>query len=295
MAFSLITPRDTDILAALERCPLTASQLQKLSGTFEAPFNSDRAVRRRVQILADMGLVRTHQCAVIRRGMLNYYTLAPAGFLALYGSDEPLPHNRLFSAVSLSRLPHTQALAEVIVHTAVAAHRSGIQVSGFCRENSVCLSVGSDSLYPDSAFQLITPDGRAFSILLELDNVTERVRSQRSLDSWERKLRLYEAYQNHCPKRFRVVVVTTGTMQRVQHILALAGQLAQNPERSLVYGITLDHFLETQASLTTRCFLDHRLKTVALVGPASKQVESPMQRPIAATAPSMREELALPM
>lgn len=265
IAFSLLTPRDYDILQALDRCPLTVAQLLKLSATFTAPFGSKCRVRQRLQVLATKGYVRRFQFAVVGRGTLNYYTLSPAGFQTLYGLEEPLPHSRAFSAIAPGRLAHAQALAEFIVHTAVAAHGAGLRLTNFCRENSVPLTVGTQTLYPDCAFQLITADGRAYSFLVELDNATERVHSQRSLDSWERKLRLFEGYQDSCAQRFRVLVVTTGTAIRLQHILALAAQLARNPLRSLVYGSTLDGFLAATAPLAAPCFLDHGMRPIALI------------------------------
>ena len=43
----LLTARDLEILTALDRCPLTAEQLLKLSQIFAAPFTSERRVRER--------------------------------------------------------------------------------------------------------------------------------------------------------------------------------------------------------------------------------------------------------
>jgi hypothetical protein len=72
-----------------------------------------------------------------------------------------------------------------------AAHHEGVPVSGFCRENSVRLTDGPDSTYPDCAFQLIRPGEKPFSYFVELDVGTERVRSPKEEDAWERKLRIY--------------------------------------------------------------------------------------------------------
>jgi hypothetical protein len=50
------TDRDLAVLAALDRCPLTAPQLLKLSGTFDHPFSSERSVRERLFALCRAGL-----------------------------------------------------------------------------------------------------------------------------------------------------------------------------------------------------------------------------------------------
>jgi Replication-relaxation len=272
---ALLTPRDTDILAALDRCPLTVRQLLALSETFARRFGSERRVRQRLQALVESGFARRWQFAAVGQGTLNYYTLSPAGFRMLYGVDEPLPHAATFRPVGIARLAHTQALADFLVYIAVAAHRVGLLLHGYCPENSVQLTAGTESLFPDGAFQLLTPERRAFSFFVEIDNATERLQSDRSLDSWERKLRLYEAYQDGCPSRFRLLVVTTGTGERLSHILALAARLARNPARTLAYGITLDRFRAEPAALTSPCFLDHRIRPVTLV-PLSRQHAAPM-------------------
>src|SRR5206468_841921 len=137
--------------------PLTVRQILALSETFARPFGSERRVRQRLQSLAEDGLVRRWQFAAVGRGTLNYYTLSPAGFQLLYGIDEPLPQGAAFRPIGIARLAHTQALADFIVHSAVAAHRDGFRLDGFCRENTVQLTVGTESLYPDCAFQLLNP------------------------------------------------------------------------------------------------------------------------------------------
>lgn len=284
---TLLTPRDTDILTALDRVPLTVRQLLRLSETFARCFGSERHVRQRLQSLAHTGLVRRFQFAAVNQGTSNYYTLSPTGFRVLYGLDEPLPHANAFRAVGIARLAHTQALADFLVHTTLAAHHSGITLHRYNRENTVQLTVGTESFFPDGSFQLVTLRGHMFSFFVELDNATERVRSEKAVDSWERKLRLYEKYQDQCPKRFRLLVVTTGTAERLQHILSLAARLARNPTRSLTYGITLPVYLGQHAALTMPCFTDHRLQPVALIsGPREQPVftaSPPTQVPAAAT------------
>lgn len=261
----LLTPRDIDIFQALDRCPLTTQQLLKISQTFVIPFTNERKVRARMQILHEAGRVNCWPLAVAGRGMPNYYTLSRKGYRLLHGSKAKLPTKRVGYPVAIAHQEHTHRLADFIVHTAVVAHLAGIDFTGFCRENTVCLQVGEDKLYPDCAFVLRTPAGEDFHFLVELDNQTERIRSEKDADSWQRKIQIYEAVQNRSTKRFRVLVITTRSRDRALHILRLAREMASNPDRSLFYGTTLEDYLEDSQALTAACFLDHCARPVPLV------------------------------
>ena len=261
----LVTPRDLEIFTALDHTPLTATQLLKLSEIFARPFTSERRVRERLQTLCDAGRVRRWQYATAEHGVPNYYTLTRLGYQILYGEQATPPTKRYFGPVAIANQHHTQSLAEFIVHTRLAAHRTGVTFTSFYRENALRLVVGDEMLYPDCAFQLVRSDGQELSFMVELDNSTERIRSDKDLDSWQRKIRLYDRLQDDCPKRFRVLVVTTRSMERLTHILAAAAELVRNSKRSLFYGIHLDKYRSESAALTATCFLDHRGRHVALV------------------------------
>lgn len=264
-----LTVRDQDILLALDRCPLTARQLLKLSEAFAYPFPNERKVRARLQVLSRVWVRRWHY-ATTSRGTLNYYTLSPNGHRLIH-DDDVLPRSRRTFAIGISHQAHTRSLADFIVHTAVCAHHSGIALSDFRRENSLRLTAGSDSLYPDCSFTLATHERREFCFYVELDNATERLHSPTSLDSWERKIQLYEAYRDTCATGFRVLVVTTGTSERLENILDAAARLAHDLRRRLFYGITLARYLTSSSALTASCFLDHRRNHVALIPSHSQQ------------------------
>lgn len=280
-----VTPRDLDLFQALDRCPLTVAQLLKISQTFAYPFTTERRVQERLHDLAAAGRVRRWLYATAGRGELSYYTLSPLGYQLLYGADAPLPHSRRFGEVGLARQPHTRALADFIVHTVTAVPDAGVLLADFWRENTLRLPIGQESLYPDCAFQLVTPDNVPFMFFVELDNVTERVSSTRYPDSWERKLQLYDRYQDSCGRRFRVLAVTTGSDQRLRHILDQAARTQRNPQRSLAYGITLGAYLQAENALTDACFRNHRQQLVSLL-PAQRHSVSPVAR--AATAVLVR-------
>lgn len=258
MSSTLLTPRDTDILSALDRCPLTAGQLLTLSETFSYPFTSERKVRARMQVLAESGRVRRWPyLAIDGRVAPTYYTLTRKGYRLLYGADA-IPHvRRAFDPVAIGRQRHTYAMAQFIVATFVAAKRAGVQVVNFGRENSVCLTAGQEQLYPDTTLTLLPPWGGAFHFCVEIDGGTERMRSEKDVDSWERKIRLYEAVQDAATERYRVLAVSLDSQIRSHNILSIAAGVARNPCRCLVYGITLESYLQHPLPLTSPCFMDH--------------------------------------
>jgi len=260
----LVTPRDQDLFQALDRGPLTVRQLLKLSSTFGHSFTTERRVQERLQRLCAAGRVRRWRYATAGQGALSYYTLSPIGYRLLHGADATISGRGLFGPVGVARQAHTQALAETIVHLFVGANRAGIPIDDFRRENALRLNVGEESLYPDAAFTLPAPTGR-FRFYLELDNRTETVRVGNSLDSWGRKVQFYEKYQDAQADRFRVLAITTGGPERLRHMLDCAEELARNPRRSLIYGITCVDFLRANDPLVSPCFYNHLGQSVALL------------------------------
>lgn len=261
----LLTARDIEILQALDRCPLTAEQILAVSQTFALPFTSERRVRERLFQLTEAGRVQRWQYATAGQGAPNYYTLSRLGFRLLNGGGAAPPSKRAFGPVSISQQHHARCLADFIVQTAVSAHRNGVDFSGFYRENTLCLRAGDDCLYPDSAFQLVERDGSGFGFFAEIDAGTERIRSPKDVESWERKIRTYDRIQDLSPKRFRVLIVSTRSRDRVSHILDLAGTLVRNPQRTLFYGISLPEYLAQANAIRSACFRDHRGRSAALV------------------------------
>ena len=267
-----ITARDLDTLGALEWCPLTVRQIEKLSETFADPFPRERKVQRRLQALAAYGLIRQWRYATQGFGAPSYYVLSRNGYRYLHGPDETLPSHRTFDALSGSRQQHTRALADCIVHVAVAAKRARCTIAEFHREGSLRLQLGTDALYPDCTFRLISPHGLTFDFFTELDNATEPIRSSGSLTGWQRKVAFYERYQDARAERFRVLAVTTGGEGRLRNLLACAAEFAHNPQRSLIYGISLNAFLTEPQAATTTCFRNHRGEAVALVHDRSQPI-----------------------
>jgi hypothetical protein len=261
----IVTDRDIEILTALDRVPLTAQQMLALSETFSRPFGSERTVRERLHALGDAGWVRSSLYALPSSGgSPKYYVLTRTGYGILHGPSALPPTKRHFSPLTISRQHHTRALADFLVHTLRASHRSGVRFTEFYRENTLRLTVGEESLYPDSSFQLIADD-RPLNFLVEIDNHTETIRSPKDTDSWERKLRLYDRLQDSIKNRFRVLAITTRSSDRLRHILATAAGVLRNPQRSLIYGIDLPTFIGEEEPLHRNVFRDHFNRATSLI------------------------------
>ena len=265
---TLLLPRDLAVLSALDHMPLTIEQLLKLSRTFAVPFTSASRVRGRLGRLRDAGWVRRWRYATATRGTpTDYYTLSPEGFRLLHGHTVPIPHKRHFSEVGIARQHHTRSLADTVVHLTVTAHDQSVRLVDFTRESGLRLTVGQEHVQPDCAFQLETPNKDTFNFVVELDCGSERIRSTKEVDSLERKIRLYDQFQDTCPNRFRVLFVTTRSAERLDHILHAAGQLVRNPRRTLVYGATLAELLAHTDPILAPCFRDHRQQALPLIPP----------------------------
>lgn len=263
----LFTDRDRDILAALDLVPLTVPQLLKMSGTFERPFTSERRIRERLQKMTEAGWLLHWPYATAGPGAPHYYKLSKIGFALIHGEHAIAPTKRAFQPVGLLKQAHTLALADFMVHTSVAAHRLGCRIGNVYRENTLKIQAGEDSLYPDNTFQIVAPDGKEFNFFLEIDCSTERIRSTKDAESWERKLRIYDRWQNRSTTRARVLIVAVRDSDRIKHILEAAARITENPHRSLFYGVTLPAYLAEPDSLTSPCFRDHRSNPVSLVPP----------------------------
>ena len=139
-----------------------------------------------------------------------------------------------------------------------------------------------------------TLDGQQFNFLVELDNGTERVRSDKDADSWQRKIRLYEQLQDQTfPHRFRVLVVTTRSRERLDHILDVATEHARNPRRSLFYAVHLDDYLGQFDAVRHPCFRDHHGRPVSLISARRElqpavTAQRPRARPLGLVTSSCR-------
>lgn len=257
-----IGQRDIEILTALDRCPMTAQQLCRLSESFSMPFSDEGNLRRRMRKLQEGGIVQKFPYAIAQDGRTPcYYKLTREGYALLYGETAALPKPRYFREISPGHHHHTYCLAETIVHLCVSAFENECEVLHFARENSVRLEADPFVLYPDGAFVIRRKDGRTFSFVLEFDNGTERVRSKQDIESIERKIRGYDSHQSqfdaHDADRYLVLFITTRSEQRLQTILDLVADLTTQPGRRVFVGCTLSQLLDADPFVLS-VFQDHR-------------------------------------
>jgi Replication-relaxation len=287
------TERDHQILTALDFSPLTARQVQYLSSIWPRPFGSLRKTRERLQELTELGLLQIERYAALAPGQPeNYYFLTRAGFALLRGPDERPPTKGYFSPIGISRQAHTKALADFLVHAQTAAHRSHLEFTDFYRENTLKLTAGSESVYPDASFVLSAPDRRQYRFFVEIDFGTERLRSSLTDATWERKARVYDHVQdNYRQTRFRVLVISArDSHARLENMLAIAVAEQRNRERSLFLTATLSEFLAAHHAVTAPIFSDQRADKQSLVSgglfePVGKPESLPVHHRAATVAP----------
>lgn len=244
-----IGARDIELFTALDRCPMTAGQLCRLSETFSKSFPDSGNLRRRLRTFAAAGFVNKFPYAIAADGRTpSYYKLTKEGYRLIYGVDATLPKRRYFTEISPGHHHHTNSLAEVIVHLCVMAKKNDCRVLHFARENSVKLVAEPFTLYPDAAFVIERSDGRRFSFVVEFDNGSERVRSKQDVECIERKLRGYLAHQSkfsaHDPDRYLVLFITTRSSKRLRYVFETTAEIMANNRRTVFTGCGLEDFLK---------------------------------------------------
>lgn len=293
-----LTDRDFELLAAIDRTPLTTRHLMTLAATFARPFADPHHLRRRLRQLKAAGYVNSWPCAIAEYGRSpGYFKLTRTGYRLLHGDDCVLPKRRHFEPVSPAQHYHMLALADVLTRLLTLASQHGVEVRHFARENTVRIEAGQFVVYPDSAFQLAMPDGRTLNYFLELDRGTERVRTKQDIESIERKVRAYDQhnarYDARDPGRPMVLFVTTRSQARVTNILNAANAVMANPKRTVFLAASLKDVLDRDA-LTSPIFRDNRGLMRQLVpvarpdsplDPCHAPLKPKLANPFPATAP----------
>ncbi len=189
-------PRSCSLLTD---CPLTVRQLLKLSETFreqrftspaERPRPPAKTLRCRLGASVDVRHRQPQRNARLLQAHAPRIPPAPRG--ERHAADEAI----LQRSRHCPSAPHAQSCRvrrPYVRRRASPGHRDEDTSR---RENSLRLQVGQENLFPDCAFELHTRDGQQFNFFVELDNGTERVRSDKDADSWQRKVRLYEQLQD---------------------------------------------------------------------------------------------------
>lgn len=285
----MLSARDQSLLRLLARTPATTTLILKASEAFPGePFHDDRRIRERLQTLAVGGLVRAFPATQGVGGPVNWYKLTAEGYRTVHGAETTLLHRSRFEAIPPSRFQHTQVIAEVIVHSLVAAHRDRCTIPFFEGEGDARLGVASHTFYPDCFFQFALAS-KQFNNYFEIDQSTESIDSNAE-QSIRTKLLNYEAYQDslimwwkgqaktRSRPLFRAVFLTR-SQERAYHILWLAQTCARNADRLLVYAATQDAFLTEPRALQSPLFLDHHGRWQSLVNlhPSSNFHRTPIR------------------
>jgi len=293
----ILSQRDLALLRLLDVTPATAAQIRKASVTFDADhFRDERRVRERLQALGEAGLVKSWPAAVPGGGLMSYYRLTLEGHRAAFPDATEAPSRTILQEIAPSRLHHAMITADAIVHSLASCHGRGVRVLRALGDGRLTLQVGEFRQQPDFHLQLGYAD-RTFNLVFEIDNATEPLDSRRE-QSIRTKILGYETYQDWVLRRwkesgeegsrpsFRVVFVTTG-VERANHILWLARELARNKDRRLVYATTQDAYLGEPQAVTQPILNDHHGHWQALVNlqPTSRFLREPIRltRPIAPT------------
>jgi hypothetical protein len=126
---------------------------------------------------------------------------------------------------------------------------------------------------------------------LEIDCSTESLLSlSDDATTWMSKHRVYEAVQNRLgpPTRFRTLVVTTRSEQRMRNILDLFAEQTRTPNRQLVLGVHLERFVRDENPLDAPIFRDHRGRWTPLLPPAGDELPPKLHAHTLAEAISLR-------
>lgn len=257
-----ITPRDLNLLAAIDRTPLTPSQLFTISQTFATPFTDIDNLRRRLRRLAQSDLVQSWPYAIATEGRSpHYFKLTRDGYRLIHDSDTVLSKRRHFEAIAPGHHYHTVALADVVVRLTTLSAKHNVRLEQYSREGSVRIDAGTFTVFPDATFQLRLSDNRVLNFFVELDRGTERVRSKSDIESIERKLRAYDQFNARYDaldtSRPLVLFITTRSSVRCENILAAARSVMRNPKRAVFLATSLDEFLNRD-TFTDAIFRDNR-------------------------------------
>ncbi len=261
-----LTSRDQAVLTALALCPLRTDQLLALSQTFEEPFPNENKLRRRMQMLSAIGVVQSDLYASTALGRPpSYYQLTSAGWKHLFGVESVPPTKRFLQPVGLSHQHHTQCLADVLIATALAATRHGTRLTNLYPENTYRIAGGPlPDLYPDFRFELVLPDSR-LTFCLEIDCATQTVFSNRDRDSIESKMKRYLAYLQTAPWRERVLFLTTGGPERLDHLRRAGWALSPTHGFQPFYFASLSQYVTARDPFFNRIFATPSLVHVPLL------------------------------
>jgi hypothetical protein len=264
--------RDRVVLDFLFCTPATTQQIAKLTEALDCPFPTLHRLRQRLRDYRDAGWIERHRYLIEDTAADRwFYQLTLAGYRKLRRNAlaEP-PTKRYFNRKAPASHHHQYALAQFLTHLMVSTRRLGLRLVNFRPENTFPLT-HERTIWPDAYFELENAVGRRFAYCLEIDRSTESLMSlDEDATTWTNKHRIYDAVQTRLGRaaRFRMLVVTTRSEERMRNIVDLFAQETGRPNRQLVLGVYLDRFLRDSDALDAPIFRDHRGRWLSLLPPA---------------------------
>ena len=258
------TDRESEIAAALFRCPRTSEQILGSSRSFHSrPFGSLGRLQNRLAALQHQGCIsRRRYRRSIEKGNSFYYQLTLAGYRQWRAdaSAQP-PRKRFFAEVSEPHHHHQYDLARFWTATENFAADAGYTIGSVQPEGSFSLTDGTAVIQHDGLLPLVSQSGRVFWVFLELDRSTERLTSSRDdVRHWRKVLNVYDHLANHLPagESFRVWAVCSGSRQRAANIAELFGEVTDRENRQLLLSFPLEEFVASSNGLLYPLAQDHR-------------------------------------
>lgn len=268
--------RDRVVLDFLFCTPATTEQIAKLTDALGCPFPSLHRLRQRLRDYKCVGWIERHRYLVEDTAADKwFYQLTLAGFRKLRRNPlaEP-PTKRYFARKAPASHYHQFALSQFLTHLIIAARNAGLRLVNFRPENTFPLT-HERTIWPDAYFELENTAGRRFAYCLEIDRSTESLMSlSDDATTWTAKHRVYDGLQSRLghAARFRMLVVTTRSEERMRNIVDLFAQETGRPNRQLVLGVYLDRFLRDGDALDAPIFRDHRGRWLSLLPPAGDEL-----------------------
>ncbi len=292
------------LLRLLELTPATAADIHKASVSFGASgepgqFADQRRVREKLESLVAVGLVVFYEYALGGRHTMKFYQLTRDGYRFLHNAEPPESYRRRFSDIAPTQREHAYDLSRLVTHTVACGHRSGIRLQWASPENTYTIQAPPLTTKPDFG-AVFGYSGVASNTFWERDRHTESIDSL-ARNSIRNKILTYERYYDLIVSQWRAghfpgprprirVPFWTDTMERAEHILYAASQLAHNPRRLLVYATTLDIYLHDDDALTRPIFLDHHGRFQAIVDP--HPTSAFVREPVKIRVPVLAQPLA---
>jgi len=268
------TFRVDDVATFLFRTPASPEQVLEVSQTWceGNRFTSLDYTQRFLNRLCHAGwLSQSQDPAAKRFGGQFYYKLTLKGYREWKQDDRAEPPTKRFCDRLIEPKAHLIARSKFLAHFTIVAHARGFRIENDHPENTLAITVGNSTIWPDHHCELVGRFGRRFFPFFEFDRSTETlVSARKQQDTWKHKNAVYDAHQNilRGRKRIRVIPVVTESHERLRNILSRFAEQTSNPDRQLYVGVHLDDFLRDPDALCQPIFMDQNHRSTSFIPPS---------------------------